>query len=167
MVTLSLDDIYLTHDDQVALAQSHPSNPLLQHRGQPSTHDLALGEQVFESLRAGRPTAIPQYDKSAFAGQGDRVPQSQWQVVNGDGQEKVKVVIFEGWCVGFRAWDDKTLREKWEAAVRLKEQDSNYNGRLGHVKFEDVKAVNDALRKYDNLTELVTLSNVLLRLSIC
>ena len=167
MVTLSLDDIYLTHDDQVALAQAHPSNPLLQHRGQPSTHDLALGEQVFESLRAGRPTAIPQYDKSAFAGQGDRVPQSQWQVVNGDGQEKVKVVIFEGWCVGFRAWDDKTLREKWEAAVRLKEQDSNYNGRLGHVKFEDVKAVNDALRKYDNLTELVTLSNVLLRLSIC
>ena len=167
MVTLSLDDIYLTHDDQVALAQAHPSNPLLQHRGQPSTHDLALGEQVFDSLRAGRPTAIPQYDKSAFAGQGDRVPQSQWQVVNGDGQEKVKVVIFEGWCVGFRAWDDKTLREKWEAAVRLKEQDSNYNGRLGHVKFEDVKAVNDALRKYDNLTELVTLSNVLLRLSIC
>ena len=167
MVTLSLDDIYLTHDDQVALAQAHPSNPLLQHRGQPSTHDLALGEQVFESLRAGRPTAIPQYDKSAFAGQGDRVPQSQWQVVNGDGQEKVKVVIFEGWCVGFRAWDDKTLREKWEAAVRLKEQDSNYNGRLGHVKLEDVKAVNDALRKYDNLTELVTLSNVLLRLSIC
>lgn len=81
------------------------------------------------------------------------MPQSQWQVVNGDGQEKVKVVIFEGWCVGFRAWDDQTLREKWEAAVRLKEQDGNYNGRLGHVKLEDVKAVNDALRKYDNLTE--------------
>lgn len=95
------------------------------------------------------------------------MPQSQWQVVNGEGQEKVKVVIFEGWCVGFRAWDDKTLREKWEAAVRLKEQDSKYNGRLAHVKFEDVKAVNDALRKYDNLTELETLSNVTLRLSIC
>lgn len=91
------------------------------------------------------------------------MPQSQWQVVNGDGQEKVKVVIFEGWCVGFRAWDDQTLREKWEAAVRLKEQDSNYNGRLGHVKFEDVKAVNVALRKYDSLTELVTLSDLSLR----
>lgn len=37
LVTLSLDDIYLTHADQHALAQSHPSNPLLQHRGQPST----------------------------------------------------------------------------------------------------------------------------------
>ncbi|CAI7633120.1 unnamed protein product [Penicillium palitans] len=152
VVTLSLDDIYLDHADQVALAQAHPSNPLLQHRGQPSTHDLALGEEVFASLAAERPTAIPQYDKSAFEGQGDRVPKSQWKVVNEEGQDKVKVVIFEGWCVGFRAWDDQTLRAKWEAAVRQKET-GEYDGRLGHVKFEDVKAVNDALKRYDILTD--------------
>lgn len=155
VVTLSLDDIYLTHADQEALAKAHPTNPLLQHRGQPSTHDLALGEKVFKSLAAERPTAIPQYDKSAFAGQGDRVPESQWQVVNAEGQEKVKVVIFEGWCVGFRSWDEKTLREKWEAAVRQKER-GDYQGRLGHVKFEDVETVNDALKRYDALTEWVT-----------
>ncbi|KAJ5128641.1 hypothetical protein N7448_002357 [Penicillium atrosanguineum] len=152
VVTLSLDDIYLTRADQEALAKTHPSNPLLQHRGQPSTHDLALGEKVFDSLVAERPTAIPQYDKSAFAGQGDRVPESQWQVVNSEGQEKVKVVIFEGWCVGFRAWDEKTLREKWDAAVRQKES-GEYQGRLGHVKFEDVQTVNDALKQYDLLTD--------------
>ncbi|KAK9859943.1 hypothetical protein MYU51_010059 [Penicillium brevicompactum] len=150
VVTLSLDDLYLTHADQVALAQAHPTNPLLQHRGQPSTHDLALGEEVFASLATESPTAIPQYDKSAFAGQGDRVPTAQWQVVN-EGDKKVKVVIFEGWCVGFRAWDDHTLRAKWEAAVRQKES-GDYHGRLGHVQFEDVKAVNDALRHYDVLT---------------
>jgi D-glycerate 3-kinase len=154
VVTLSLDDIYLTHADQVALAQAHPSNPLLQHRGQPSTHDLALGEEVFASLAAERLTAIPQYDKSAFSGQGDRVPKDQWKIVNEEGQKKVKVVIFEGWCVGFRAWDDLTLRVKWEAAVRQKES-GDYNGRLGHVQFEDVKAVNDALRQYDVLTKWV------------
>ncbi|CAI7604143.1 unnamed protein product [Penicillium discolor] len=152
VVTLSLDDIYLDHADQVALAQSHPSNPLLQHRGQPSTHDLALGEEVFASLAAERPTAIPQYDKSAFEGRGDRVPKSQWKVVNEEGQDKVKVVIFEGWCVGFRAWDDQTLRAKWEAAVRQKET-GKYDGRLGHVNFEDVKAVNDSLKRYDILTD--------------
>lgn len=156
VVTLSLDDIYLTHDDQAALAKAHPTNPLLQHRGQPSTHDLALGEQVFTSLAAERPTAIPQYDKSAFAGQGDRVPQSQWQVVNNDGQEKVKVVIFEGWCVGFRAWDEKTLHAKWEAAVQQKNS-GDYQGRLGLVKFEDVQTVNSALKQYDALTEYVSL----------
>ncbi|RJE25661.1 hypothetical protein PHISCL_01988 [Aspergillus sclerotialis] len=152
VVTLSLDDIYLTHADQVSLATSHPDNPLLQHRGQPSTHDLPLGEQVFTSLREGKETAIPQYDKSAFSGQGDRVDKSKWEVVNGDGQDKVKVVIFEGWCVGFRAWDDETLRRKWEAAVQVKEK-GGYTGRLGYVKFEDVKAVNDALRGYDVLTD--------------
>jgi hypothetical protein len=49
------------------------------------------------------------------------------------------------------------LRAKWEAAVRQKDH-GGYNGRLGHVKFEDVKAVNDALRKYDVLTEFVPCS---------
>ncbi|KAJ5096135.1 hypothetical protein NUU61_005491 [Penicillium alfredii] len=152
VVTLSLDDIYLTNADQVALAQAHPSNPLLQHRGQPSTHDLALGEQVFASLAAEQLTAVPQYDKSAFEGQGDRVPSSIWEVVNADGQKKVKVVIFEGWCVGFRAWDEQTLRAKWEAAVRQKDT-GEYRGRLGHVKFEDVQTVNEALKGYDALTD--------------
>ncbi|KAL5355918.1 P-loop containing nucleoside triphosphate hydrolase protein [Aspergillus floccosus] len=152
VVTLSLDDLYLPHDQQVSLARSVPDNPLLQHRGQPGTHDLPLAKQVFDSLRAERPTAIPQYDKSAFAGQGDRVPAPQWETVNGQGQEKVKVVIFEGWSVGFRAWDDEVLRQKWEEAVRLKEQ-GGYNGRLGYVKFEDVRAVNDALREYDAITD--------------
>ncbi|KAJ5659250.1 hypothetical protein N7507_005701 [Penicillium longicatenatum] len=152
VVTLSLDDLYLTHADQVALAEAHPNNPLLQHRGQPSTHDLALGEKVFASLAAEQPTAIPQYDKSAFSGQGDRVPESQWEVVNKEGQKKIKIVIFEGWCVGFRPWDDETLRSKWETAVRQKET-GNYDGRLGHVKLEDVQAVNDALKRYNALTD--------------
>jgi D-glycerate 3-kinase len=34
-LVLSLDDLYLTHVDQVALAQAHPSNLLIQHRGEP------------------------------------------------------------------------------------------------------------------------------------
>ncbi|KAJ5397763.1 hypothetical protein N7509_005876 [Penicillium cosmopolitanum] len=152
VVTWSLDDIYLTHADQVALAQAHPTNPLLQHRGQPSTHDLALGEKVFASLAAELPTAIPQYDKSAFAGQGDRVPESQWEVVNAEGQQKIKVVIFEGWCVGFRPRDDNTLRTLWEDAVRQKES-GDYQGRLGHVRFEDVKTVNESLKRYNALTD--------------
>ncbi|KAL4768487.1 P-loop containing nucleoside triphosphate hydrolase protein [Aspergillus nidulans var. acristatus] len=153
VVTLSLDDLYLSHEDQVSLAKSNPTNPLLQHRGQPGTHDLPLAQSVFSALRAGRPTAIPQYDKSAFSGQGDRVPREQWETVNGEGQEQIKVLIFEGWSVGFRAWDDDILKQKWEDAVKRKEQDNEYRGRLGHVKFEDVRKVNEALRGYDILTD--------------
>jgi D-glycerate 3-kinase len=31
----SIDDLYLKHEDQVALARSHVNNPLMQHRGEP------------------------------------------------------------------------------------------------------------------------------------
>lgn len=151
-VVLSADDIYLTHADQVALAESNPKNPLLQHRGQPSTHDLALGLSVFESLRRLEPTKIPQYNKAAFNGQGDRVPESQWEQVNGPGQEKIKVVLFEGWCVAFRPLDDASLKAKWREAVEKKDS-GHYSGRLGYNRLEDVAAINEALKSYDKLTD--------------
>ena len=121
--------------------------------------------RTFDSLRQGLPTQIPAFDKSAFQGQGERVPEEEWEQVNkaskadGDGGEregKIKVVIFEGWCVGFRALDEETLRRNWEDAVRLKEE-GEYVGRLGHSRLEDVRFVNDALRGYDILTECVFL----------
>jgi D-glycerate 3-kinase len=31
----SIDDLYLRHEDQVALAKEHATNPLVQHRGEP------------------------------------------------------------------------------------------------------------------------------------
>lgn len=123
---------------------------------------------------------MPRYDKSLFGGEGDRVPVEEWGVVNSsslssnsntgnstDGTEegkKIKLVIFEGWCVGFRALDDETLRSVWEDAVRRKNSPDSesgsgsgsfYNGRLGYARFEDVRFVNEALRAYDDLTELV------------
>ena len=65
------------------------------------------------------------------------------------------VVIFEGWCVGFRAWDENTLYRKWVDAVNAKEggPGRGYTGRLGFVLFEDVRVVNEALRGYDGITE--------------
>lgn len=83
-VVFSLDDLYLTHEDQEKLAESHSENPLLQHRGQPSTHDIPLAMSIFRSLKQKRPTAIPQYDKARFDGQGERVADHEWEVVNRD-----------------------------------------------------------------------------------
>ena len=31
----SIDDLYLNHEDQLALAKAHPDNKLVQHRGEP------------------------------------------------------------------------------------------------------------------------------------
>lgn len=42
----SIDDLYLTHDDQTALAKEHAQNPLVQHRGEPGTSSELAMEAV-------------------------------------------------------------------------------------------------------------------------
>ncbi|EEB07893.1 glycerate kinase [Schizosaccharomyces japonicus yFS275] len=100
VVGMSIDDFYLTHERQEALAAKHRDNPLIQHRGLPGTHDIALMHSILSQL-SNRTTAqigIPTYDKSRFGGYGDRYEEDKWQYVYPD---KVDVVLFEGWMVGF------------------------------------------------------------------
>ncbi|KAL8855061.1 MAG: hypothetical protein Q9221_000258 [Calogaya cf. arnoldii] len=152
-MVLSIDDFYLTHEDQVQLAANHPDNPLIQHRGQPSTHDLSLALSVVASLRTGQETSIPSYEKSAFDGKGDRKPQTQWTNVNKIGQQPVKLVVLEGWCVAFRALDEAQLTALWTDAVKQSTQGNSYRGRLGHNRLEDLHFINEALKGYDPLTD--------------
>lgn len=151
-MVLSIDDFYLTHDGQAGLALRYHSNPLIQHRGQPSTHDLPLALSVLSALRERRTCSIPAYDKSAFSGEGDRVPLDDWQIVNDTEEKKIEVVIFEGWCVGFRALGNVELQEHWELAVRQR-NDDQYKGRLGWNSLESIRYINEALRDYDKITE--------------
>jgi D-glycerate 3-kinase len=154
-VVFSLDDLYLTHEDQVSLAKANPENPLLQHRGQPSTHDIPLALSVFKSLKQNKPTRIPQYNKAAFNGQGDRVPEQDWEEVNSDPSNPVRVVLFEGWSVGFRPLSDEALRRKHNAAVRALQSSTtsnSYEGRLAHNTLQSVMTINEALHDYDKIT---------------
>ena len=99
-VSLSIDDFYLTHSEQLALAQRYPNDSLLQQRGYPGTHDVQLGTRILQGLRnlgAGEILACPVYDKSLFQGQGDRLPEAKWKKVKGP----VDVIFFEGWMLGF------------------------------------------------------------------
>ncbi len=146
-LTLSIDDLYLPRAQQALLASLHSTNPLIQHRGQASTHDLPLALGLISSLSAGERSIIPSYDKSAHAGKGDRVPDGEWKKVE---PGEVEVVIFEGWCIGFRALDGDELMQKWKEAVAQRDTDL-YKGRLGWNRFEDVEFVNDAWRRYEEL----------------
>ncbi|KAI3341930.1 putative Uridine/cytidine kinase [Ustulina deusta] len=140
----SIDDFYLAHDDQVALAASMPDNALVQVRGEPGTHDMDLAKDFFEAILSNSATRVPQYDKSLFSGQGDRLPRSSWPEVNAPGQHKVQVVIFEGWCVGFRSLSPAEVSAKYDALSRtLKRHD------LGHLQF-----INGKLGAYDAITNL-------------
>lgn len=152
-VIFSLDDFYLPHEGLSSLAQSNPDNPLLQHRGQPSTHEIPLVRSVFDSLRQNKPTKIPQFNKAAYNGHGDRVPESEWLEVNKDQSNPVRMVLFEGWCVGFRPISDETLKEKYEKASKLTQESSlDYKGRLGHNTLQSVTTINKALSEYDGIT---------------
>lgn len=92
------------------------------------------------------------YDKSAYNGHGDRADPNTWRKVNAEGEQKVQVVLFEGWCVGFRPLSDEELEKRWRAAKEEEERGSG-RGRLGKLKLEDVKTVNEALKGYNALTE--------------
>lgn len=97
---VSIDDFYLTREEQLALAAANPGNPYLEHRGYPGTHDIALGTRTLKALRSLRGddvVRVPVYDKSAHGGRGDRAPESEWRDVRGP----LDVVIVEGWMLGF------------------------------------------------------------------
>jgi len=148
---LSIDDLYLPREELAQLAETNPNNPLIQHRGQPSTHDLPLALSVFDRLRNGEETKVPSYDKSAFAGKGDRVPPENWAAVNRKGESKIKIVILEGWCVGFRPLPAEELENRWKEAVKQRDA-RNYQGRLGWNKLINLEFVNKALIEYEGLT---------------
>ncbi len=114
-VSVSIDDFYLTHDEQVALAARHPGNPTLLYRGYPGTHDVALGARTLQALATlapGERTAVPVYDKSAHRGRGDRAPPSSWRQVTGP----VDVLILEGWMLGFPPVPEATLEPDLRAS---------------------------------------------------
>jgi len=90
-LSLSLDDLYKTHADRLALRQQ---DPRLLWRGPPGTHDVALGIDVLDRLQqpTGEPIAIPRFDKSLHHGSGDRLAPEFVTAVD--------IVLFEGWFVG-------------------------------------------------------------------
>ena len=101
-VCFSLDDVYLTRAERQALA--HRAHPLLETRGVPGTHDVALAHRILDALThpgAARRVAVPAFDKATD----DRAPEQDWPRV----EAPVDVVLFEGWCVGARPQSPEAL----------------------------------------------------------
>eukprot|EP00595_Chromulina_sp_UTEXLB2642_P003087 CAMPEP_0196763530 /NCGR_PEP_ID=MMETSP1095-20130614/4261_1 /TAXON_ID=96789 ORGANISM="Chromulina nebulosa, Strain UTEXLB2642" /NCGR_SAMPLE_ID=MMETSP1095 /ASSEMBLY_ACC=CAM_ASM_000446 /LENGTH=237 /DNA_ID=CAMNT_0042116927 /DNA_START=199 /DNA_END=912 /DNA_ORIENTATION=+ len=113
---MSLDDFYLTGDEQDQLAVKHKDNQLLKYRGNAGTHDLDLALSVLNKLKLKKTSSsslttpsvndmdiqIPKYDKSLRDGRGDRSPVSEWNQINKNCP--VDVVLFEGWMLGFNSY---------------------------------------------------------------
>lgn len=100
--TISIDDFYLTYDEQAKLRENNPGNALLEFRGNAGSHDLPLSVETLMAVsnltKEGMKMKLPRYDKSAYNGRGDRADPSTWPEVEGP----LSVVLFEGWMLGFK-----------------------------------------------------------------
>lgn len=75
-------------------------------------------------------------------------------MINAEDEPAIEVVVFEGWCVGFRALGEKQVEQTWKAAKAEHERlGDEYRGRLGKLELNSVLFVNDKLREYDALTD--------------
>lgn len=110
---LSLDDLYLPRAERAELARS--VHPMLATRGVPGTHDVALGCRIIDSVRAGRATVLPRFDK----GCDDRLPPERWDVSPPD----LKLLVLEGWCVGAAPEDEAALNEPVNELERVQDAD--------------------------------------------
>lgn len=105
---LSLDDLYRTKAERVALART--THPLLATRGVPGTHDVALGLATFDALGRGEAAALPRFDKACD----DRAPTGRW----GHAPAGTRLLIFEGWCIGAQPQPEAALIEPINALER-------------------------------------------------
>ncbi|KAI5780308.1 P-loop containing nucleoside triphosphate hydrolase protein [Peziza echinospora] len=155
VLTLSIDDLYLPYSTLTALSAQNPTNPFLRNRGNPGTHDIPLGAQLFENIDGvssrvgfgegsdGDIVHIPSYDKSRHGGKGDRVDPGLWK----SERPPWDVVVFEGWCVGFTPLSEEEVEEKWRVS-----RDSG-TGTVGRCELKDLLWLNEMLKGYVALWE--------------
>ncbi|KAF8948796.1 hypothetical protein BGZ47_002378 [Haplosporangium gracile] len=143
VLSFSMDDLYLPFKQQEALRQRYPDNKLIEFRGLPGTHDIALGAKTFQALyEANQPQSystlvpVPVYDKALHAGRGDQLPQDQWPRAQGP----FDVILFEGWSLGFKSVrDPKRLADIYTSAPQY----------LSQHPFSSIEMVNHALEEYE------------------
>ncbi|XP_058074666.1 D-glycerate 3-kinase, chloroplastic isoform X2 [Magnolia sinica] len=108
--TISIDDFYLTYEDQAKLRNENPGNSLLELRGNAGSHDLQFSIDTLTGLKKltkeGMTMKVPRYDKSAYGGKGDRADPSTWPEVEGP----LEVILFEGWMLGFKPIPNEVVK---------------------------------------------------------
>lgn len=152
IVQFSMDDFYLTYNEQQQINLKNPSNKLLQGRGLPGTHDVSLLLNIFQKLLANNgddsPICIPVYDKSAYLGKGDRLPESQWTIIN----SHVDLIIFEGWFNGYVSiTNEDELVNKWNS-IKISQAP-----KFDSVESSHIKVINKNLLNYEKIWNLFDL----------
>lgn len=136
---LSLDDLYLTRQERTQLARQ--VHPLFATRGVPGTHDVALGIDLIDRMRAEEAVTLPRFDKASDdrSSMGSTVPAG------------CDLLLFEGWCVGARPQSPAQLAAPLNALER--EEDAQAIWR-GHVNAALAGPYADLFARIDRLVLL-------------
>lgn len=115
IAVISLDDFYLSQNSRNSLAKSH--HPLLKTRGVPGTHDTYLMEHVLNDLKQQNlGFTLPRFNKATD----NPHPKELWPKV----EDKVDLVIFEGWCWGTPAQTQSELSTPVNALEKVEDSSS-------------------------------------------
>ena len=134
-VAISLDDFYLGREARSWLAGR--VHRLLQVRGPPGTHDVALACAVLDHLRGDGTTPIPTFDKASD----ERLAKSRWRQIEGPAD----VVILEGWCVGARPEPGQRLASPLNTLERRDDPNGAWRGYVNRQLGEGYQALWDRL----------------------
>ncbi|TEY83148.1 hypothetical protein BOTCAL_0025g00070 [Botryotinia calthae] len=153
-LVLSIDDLYLTRADQEKLARENEENKLVQYRGEPGTHDIPLARSLFTSLLQSPPlpTPFPSYDKSLHSGLGDRSPHSRIVNDTSRDQRPIQIILFEGWCVGFRSLPPTSISLLHKNSLALPSSSSSPTTLRDHP-LSSLLFINQKLKDYDIITD--------------
>ena len=128
VLELSIDDLYLSHDDRVQLADK--IHPLLKVRGVPGTHDVTLVNEILNKVihsAADTKIQIPVFDKA----NDDRLAENAWRNI----KTPVDIILFEGWCVDADAQAESELTQP----VNSLESEEDPDGMWRHYVNQQLK----------------------------
>ena len=111
---ISIDDFYKTRKKRIELSKK--VHPLLMVRGVPGTHDINIMLDFFKRVKEKKFKSImlPRFNKATD----DRYNKKLWYSV----KRRPDVIIFEGWCVGAKAEQNKTLKTPINSLEKLRDQ---------------------------------------------
>ena len=89
---------------------------MLLTRGVPGTHDINMMLDFFKKSKSKKfkQIKLPNFNKAID----DRFPKNKWNKIN----KRPDVIIFEGWCVGARSEDNKTLKKSINSMEKANDQ---------------------------------------------
>jgi D-glycerate 3-kinase len=111
---ISIDDFYKTRKERLDLSKKIHS--MLATRGVPGTHDVQMMLDFFKKAKSKnfKKIDLPNFNKAVD----DRFPKKNWYKI----KEKPDVIIFEGWCVGAKAEENKTLKKSINSLEKANDQ---------------------------------------------